>query len=111
MPSLDRRVTVRVSSQGVNDFGESVETRTDFPVWAMLVQDRLARNIEVGGVYSTAGRVWRVRFNQAFIDALGEEGMLSVLPGDGADPDIITGIGEPTDRGETRRRRYLDLLS
>ena len=111
---LDRRITVRVASEDTNDFGETVTTTTDYPVWAMLVQDRLARNIGEGGVYTTADRVWRIRYNQAIVDAHAAEGSLSVLPGDGEDPDIITGIGEPTGRGETmvnRRRRFLDLLS
>ena len=89
-------------------------TTTDYGVWGELVQDRLARNIGEGGVYTTADRVWRIRYNQAIVDAHAAEGSLSVLPGDGADPDIITGIGEPTGRGGTmvnRRRRFLDLLS
>ena len=111
MPALDRRITVRLTVTTVNAFGETVETTTDYPQWAQLIQDRLARNIEVGGVYATAARVWRVRFDQRIIDAHAAEGSISVLPGDGADPDIITGIGEPTGRGETRRRRFLDLLS
>lgn len=111
---LDRRITVRVASEGTNDFGEPVTTTTDYPVWAMLVQDRLARNIEAGGAYATADRVWRIRYNQAMVDVHAAEGSLSVLPGDGADPDVITAVAEPTGRGGTmvnRRRRFLDLLS
>ena len=107
---LDRRITVRVASTGTNDFGEPVETTTDYPVWAMLVQDRLARNIEAGGAYALADRVWRVRFNQAFVDAHQAGQSVSVIEGS-ADPDIITGIGEPTGRGMNQRRRFLDLLS
>ena len=111
---LDRRIVVRVASTVANHFGEPETTTTDYPVWAMLVQDRLARNIGEGGAYATADRVWRVRYNQAIVDAHATEGSISVLPGDGADPDIITGIGEPTGRGGfmvNRRRRFLDLLS
>ncbi len=110
MPGLDRRITVRLTVTTVNAFGETVETTTDLPQWAQLVQDRLARNVEVGGVYATAARVWRVRFDQRIVDALATEGAVSVLPGDGADPDIITGVGEPVTR-DVRRRRFLDLLS
>ena len=110
MPGLDRRITVRLTVTTRNDFGETVETTTDYPQWAQLVQDRLARNIEVGGVYATAARVWRVRFDQRVVDALAVEGAVSVLPGDGDDPDIITGIGEPV-TPDVRRRRFLDLLS
>lgn len=110
MPELDRRITVRLTVTTVNAFGETVETTTDYPQWAQLIQDRLARNIEVGGIYATADRVWRIRFNQAIVDAHATEGSISVLPGDGADADIITGVGEPV-TPDVRRRRFLDLLS
>ena len=112
---LDRRITVRVASTGVNDFGEPSTTTTDHPVWAMLVQDRLARNIEAGGAYATAARVWRIRFNQGIVDAHAAGGSLSVLPIAGEDADVVTGVAEPTGRGDgtmvNRRRRFLDLLS
>ena len=110
---LDRRITVRVASEGTNDFGEPVTSTTDYPVWAMLVQDRLARNVEAGGAYALADRVWRVRFNQAFLDAHAAQGSLSVISAAGEDPDVVTGVAEPTGRGTmaNRRRRFLDLLS
>ena len=111
---LDRRITVRVASEGTNDFGEPVSTTTDYPVWAMLVQDRLARNIEAGGAYALADRVWRVRFDQRFVDAHAAEGSITVASVAGEDPDVVTGVAEPTGRGGTmanRRRRFLDLLS
>ena len=108
---LDRRITVRVASTGTNDFGEPVETTTDYPVWATLIQDRLARNIEAGGAYALASRAWRVRFNQAFVDAHAAGAAISVVYGS-EDPDVVTGIGEPTGRGSmNQRRRFLDLLS
>ena len=106
---LDRRITVRVATTTRNHFGEPVSTATDYPVWATLIQDRIARNIETGGTYGLADRVWRVRFNQAFPDALTAGHRVSVIYDDGADPDIVTGIGEPDDR--VNRRRFLDLLS
>lgn len=116
---LDRRITVRVASEGFNDFGEPTETTTDYSVWSMLIQDRLARNIDAGGVYALAARAWRVRFNQAFVDAHAAGNAVSVIypaGGGGEDEiDIITGIGEPTGAGNmtmvNRRRRFLDLLS
>ena len=107
MPALDRRVTVRVASEGVNDFGEPVSTTTDYPMWATLVQDRLARNIEAGGVYALADRVWRVRFRQEFLTAHEAGQTISVIVG-AEDPDIVTGVGEPS---RADRRRFLDLLS
>ena len=109
MPMLDRRIVVRVSTEGVNQFGETETTTTDRSVWATLIQDKLARNIEVGGAYAEAGRVWRVRFDQRFVDAQ-SAGMLSIIrPGE--DADIVTGIGEPAPRARPNRRRFLDLLT
>ena len=116
MPVLDRRIVVRVCRPSANDFGEVVENITDYPVWAMQVQDRLARNVEVGGVYALGDRVWRVRFNQTFLDAHAAGSTLSVLvsgQADGEDnPDRVTGVGEPDEgRGPHRRRRFLDLMT
>ena len=74
------------------------------------MQDRLARNVEAGGVYALAGRVWRVRFNQCILDAHAAGNEVAVITGNPADEDevdIVTGVGEPTPRGEVRRRRFL----
>ena len=117
MPELDRRIVVRICAPSVNDFGEPVEVVTDYPVWAQLAQDRLARNVEVGGIFALGDRVWRVRFNQAFVDAHAAGSTVSVViagqtDADGEDAvDRVTGIGEPTMRGPLRRRRYLDLAT
>ena len=107
MPSLDRRITVRLSVAGRNQFGEPETVTTDLPQWAMLTQDRIARNIETGGAYALASRAWRVRWSQAIVDAHAAGAEISVVY-DGADPDIVTGIGEPERAG---RRRLLDLLT
>ena len=110
MADLDRRITVRLTVTGTNDFGESTETVTDFDVWAMLVQDQVARNVETGGTYGLANRTWRVRFNQAFVDAQEAGQTITVVSGD-EDPDVVTGVGEPAMRGPLRRRRFLDLVT
>ena len=111
MPALDRRITVRVASTAFNSFGEPVPTTTDYPVWAMLVQDKLARNVAAGGIYALADRVWRVRFDRRFLEAHAAGETVSVIvPGlAGEDnPDIVTGVGEPA---RVNRRRFLDLLT
>jgi len=120
---LDRLVIVRTSVTTFNDFGESVEVTTDHRVWAQLLQDGIARTAFEGGVYANADRVWRVRYNQLYVDALSEEGNLYVLYEGVTEPDpsldfkhdIITRTAEPTGAGrnvrENRRRRFLDLLS
>lgn len=119
---LDRFVIVRTTVSGVNDFGEPVETNTDHRVWAQLVQDGIARGVGEGGVYANADRVWRVRFNQTYVDAIASEGRVIVIYDNLDDPDrqddfndTITRTAEPTGTGEgvmgNRRRRFLDLLS
>ena len=110
MPDLDRRITVRVVSETVNDFGEAVTTTTDFPVWGALIQDQVARNVETGGNYGLAARTWRVRFDQRFVAAQAAGQTITVVSGD-EDPDVVTGVGEPTMRGPLRRRRFLDLVT
>ena len=120
---LDRFAIVRTTVSGVNDFGETVETSTDHRVWAQLIQDGIARGFGEGGVYANADRAWRTRWNQAFLDAIADEGRVIVIyegveapdPGTDFRHDTITRIAEPTGAGVgvqgNRRRRYLDLLS
>ena len=111
MPDLDRRVIVRVAVDSTNAFGEPVSTTVDYPAWAELLQDTVARNVEAGGTYGLAGRTWRVRFDQRFLTAHEAGSTVEVISG-GEDPDIVTGVGEPaTMRGEHRRRRFLDLTT
>ena len=107
---LDRRITVRITSTTRNDFGEPVEATTDLQVWATLVQDNVARNIGEGGNYGLAARTWRVRFDQRFLTAHEAGQTITVLSGD-EEPDVVTGVGEPTMRGPLRRRRFLDLVT
>ncbi|MCY4637551.1 MAG: hypothetical protein OXG04_24175 [Acidobacteria bacterium] len=109
MPNLDRRINVSVCASTTNAFGETVETTTDYPQWGALIQDKLARNFDVGGVYGLADRVWRVRFDQRLVDAI-ETGQTVTVDYGAEAADIVTGAGEPVTR-ETRRRRFLDLLS
>ena len=110
MPELDRRVTIRIVSTGTNSFGESTEVTTDHPAWGMLVQDSVARSLDAGGVYALAARTWRVRFNQALLDAHEAGQTITVVYGS-EDPDIVTGVGEWLPRGAPRRRRFLDMVT
>ena len=110
MPELDRRIVVRVAVEGVNAFGETTVETVDHNVWAMLIQDQVARNVETGGTYGLAARTWRVRFDQRFVDAQEAGQTITVVYGD-EDPDRVTGVGEPTTRGPLRRRRFLDLVT
>ena len=110
MADLDRRLTLRISVEGVSEFGEYEETTDVYDVWGQLLQDGVARNVEQGGTYGLAARTWRVRFDQRFLTAHEKGQTITVVSGtEGA--DIVTGIGEPTPRGEKRRRRFLDLVT
>ena len=112
MPELDRRIVVRVASTAFNDFGEPTVETVDHNVWAMLIQDKVARNVGAGGVYGLAARTWRVRFDQRFVDAQEAGETITVVYGSGEDePDRVTGVGEPVTRGPLRRRRFLDLVT
>ena len=110
MPELSRRLVLRVSGFSTNAFGESTEVTTDYRAWAELLQDSVARSIDAGGTYGLAARTWRVRFDQRFLTAHEAGQTITVVYGtEGA--DVVTGIGEPTTRGENRRRRFLDLTT
>ena len=108
MRSRRTRFIVRVVGESTNQFGEHVETTTNYPAWARLIQDTVARTVEAGGVYGLAARTWRVRFNQAFVDAQEAGQTITVVYGT-EEPDRVTGVGEPTTAGPLRRRRFLDL--
>ena len=110
MPELDRRVRVSVETEGVNDFGESTTITVNYNVWGQLIQDTVARSIDAGGTYALAARTWRVRFNQALLDAHEAGQSITVVYGS-EDPDIVTGVGEWLPRGAPRRRRFLDMVT
>ena len=107
---MDRRIVLRVSGETTNSFGEYTETTTEYPAWAMLIQDKVARNVGVSGTYGLAARTWRVRFDQRFVDAQEAGQTITVVYGD-EEPDRVTGVGEPETRGPLRRRRFLDLVT
>ncbi len=108
MGSLDRRITVKIAVESSNSFGESVTTTADYPVWAELLQDTVARNVEAGGTYGLAARTWRVRFDQRLVTAHEAGQTITVVYG-AEDGDVVNALGEPTTRGPQRRRRFLDL--
>ena len=100
-------MTVRLTETVTNAFNEPVERVTDIPTWASLVQDRVARSIEAGGVYAEAERTWRVRYDARIVEAHEAGGTIAVVYGEG-DPDIVTDVGEPA---RADRRRFLHLLT
>ena len=103
MPALDRRIIVRRSVSARNQFGESVETTTDFPVWATREDFTQADKELAGGVLTTATRGYIVRYRAEIADAITSE--LTVIDG-GLTLDA-TNVTEATRQGE--RRKYLRI--
>ena len=103
MPGLDRRIIVRRSVSARNQFGESVETTTDYPLWATRRDSSQSDKEQAGGVLTLASRVYTIRYSSALADALTSE--LSVI--DGSLTLDASNIVEATRQGE--RRKFLRI--
>ena len=103
MPSLDRRIIVRRSVSARNQFGESVETTTDFPMWATREDASQTDKEMAGGVLTQASRAYLIRYRAEL--AVAATSALSVI--DGAVELDVTNITEAVARGE--RRKFLRL--
>ena len=103
MPALDRRIVIRRTVTARDQFGEAVETTTDFPLWATREDFSQADKELAGGVLTTATRGYIVRYRPEIADAITSE--LSVI--DGALTLDATNITEATLRGE--RRKFLRI--
>ena len=79
MPALDRRIIVRRTVTTRNLFGESVETTTDYPLWATRI-DKTNEDIEqAGGSLGVTTRDYIVRFDARIAASLASE--LGVVDG------------------------------
>ena len=103
MPALDRRITVRLTVTTRNEYGESVETTTDYPQWTTREDASQADKEMAGGSLTTATRGYVVRYRSEIADALTSE--LAVI--DGTITLNCTNITEATVRGE--RRKFLRI--
>ena len=103
MPALDRRITVRHTVTTRNQFGESEETVTNFPLWATRHDASQLDKEEAGGSLTLAARAYVVRYSSELADAITSE--LSVI--DGSLTLDCTNVTEATVRGE--RRKFLRL--
>ena len=70
MPALDRRIVLRRTVTARNQFGESVETTTDFPMWATRQDARQIDKAEAGGDVTLATRAYVIRYRAEIADAL-----------------------------------------
>ena len=111
MAELDRRITVRITRDDFNSFGEPTGETDDYQTWATFISSTVDRVIGAGGIQGYASRAWRVRFDQRFLTAH-EKGCPIRVDYGAEDPDVVVGVGEPTTmRGPLRRRRFLDLTT
>ena len=104
MPTLDRRITVRVAAVGTNNFGEPVETMTDYPMWATRLDASVIDASTEGGEVSTSTRSYVVRWRREIAAALVSE--LSVIEG-AATLNVLNVIEQARERDE--RRRFLRI--
>ena len=103
MPALDRRIIVRRTVTARDQFGESVETVTDYPQWTTREDFSQADKEMAGGTLTTATRGYVIRYRPEIADALTTE--LSVV--DGARTLDAINITEATRLGE--RRKFLRI--
>ena len=106
MPALDRRIIVRRSVSARNQFGESVETTTDYPLWASRRDASQRDKEEAGGVLTLASRAYVIRYRAELADAATSE--LTVLDG-GLTLDC-TNITEASRRGERRKFLRVEVI-
>ena len=103
MPALDRRIIVRRTVTARNQFGESVETTTDYPLWATREDASQTDKEEAGGTLTLASRAYVIRYSSALADVATSE--LSVI--DGSLTLDATNVIEATRQGE--RRKFLRI--
>ena len=112
MPA-DRRIIVQVQAEGSRPpelQGEYVPGEiVDYPVWASRRDVSQELKLERGGASNATIRDWRVRFNQAFMDAT-PLSRLKVT--DGQDVFTVNNILEVTEQrggAPDLRRRWIDI--
>ncbi|WP_419942788.1 head-tail adaptor protein [Candidatus Palauibacter sp.] len=106
MPGLDRRITVRRTTTGRNEYGEAETAAADYQAWARRV-DRSQEDIEQeGGALNLARRDYVIRYRPEIADALISE--LQVLEA-GVTLDVVNVITE-TARGARRRMIRLEAV-
>ena len=103
MPALDRRIVLRRTVTARNQFGESVETTTDYPLWASREDASQRDKEEAGGTLTLASRAYVIRYRAELADAATSE--LTVI--DGSLTLDATNITEATRQGE--RRKFLRI--
>ena len=106
MPALDRRITVRRTVTARNQFGESVETTTDYRLWATREDASQADKEEAGGTLTLASRAYVIRYRADLAAAPTSE--LAVL--DGTVLLDATNITEASRQGERRKFLRVEVI-
>ena len=104
MPGLDRRVIVRRSVETSNQFGETVTTDTDYPLWAG-VSDLSAFDVESeGGTFTKRLRKWTIRWRSDL--EMADTSELTVVDGEIAYD--VTNVVRQQDGKERRKMMILE---
>ena len=103
---LDRLITVRVTTGERDDNGQYQETNHDSRRWATRMDQSLDRVLNSYGAYSSASRVYRVRWYERLAGA----SATAVKVFDGVTVFNGSNIVEVEGRAEyERRRKFLDI--
>ncbi len=106
---LDRRITVRVASEGgTNQFGEPTPSTTiDYDVWATRLDGTEGFAATEAGIRLDPTLNYRIRWRS---DVAGTPAYnLTVIPDQGGAARQVEQVSEYTTRDGTARRRWLDL--
>ena len=108
MPGLDRRITVRTTTTGTDDFGRPTgQVNHDFTVWASRMDKNAQRVLDEGGAIGTRKRTYRIRYRKDILEAT-LDATARVID-DGLEM-TIQNVVTAADTGPLReRRRFLEL--
>ena len=108
MPGLDRRITVRTTITGQDEFGRPTGTEnTDREVWAARIDKTARRVVDEGGAIGLRKRTYRIRYRKDILEAT-RDATARVID-DGLELTIES-VAAAADSGPlAERRRFLEL--
>ena len=109
MPGLDRRITVRTTTTGQDEFGRPTGAQnTDREVWAARMDKDSARVVDEGGAIGLRKRTYRIRYRKDILEATQEDATARVI--DAGLELTIESVITAADSGPlAERRRFLEL--
>ena len=109
MPGLDRRITVRTTITGQDEFGRPTGTEnTDREVWAARIDKTARRVVDEGGAIGLRKRTYRIRYRKDILEATQEDATARVID-DGLELTIENVVAAADAGPLAERRRFLEL--